>query len=155
MNLSPLFTWRSAIVDARVAPTTKLVALCLSLHMNERGGSCFPSQALLAWESGLTARSVREHLGILEGEGWIVRTKQAGRVDLYEATTPEGGSGVPRNGGSGGAERGSGESGTVVPTEDVIRTSSNKSGCTHKNCEGLKRCRYDDVKAVPMPKAAA
>jgi len=45
-RFSPLFTWRSAIAESHLPPTTKLVAVMLSLHMNERGGSCFAPRLL-------------------------------------------------------------------------------------------------------------
>ena len=154
MNLSPLFTWRSAICDSDLQPTTRHVALVLSLHMNERGGSCFPSQPTLAKETGLTDRAVREHLLILNAKGWIERKKQPGRVDMYEATTPEAGSGVPRqevphprNVVPDTPERGS--------AEDVKNSSFNKGLCTHKNCKGKSECQYDLSDGVPMPKVAA
>jgi hypothetical protein len=70
-DFAPLFTWRSAICDSGLAPTTRLVALVLSLHMNERGGSCWPSQVTLSAESGLSVRAIREHLNVLEDGGWL------------------------------------------------------------------------------------
>ncbi len=87
-SLSPLFTWRSAVVESDLPPTSKLVALALSLHMNERGGSCFPSQATLGRETSLHPRTVREHLAELEQAGWIERTKRAGTSDLVTAIDP-------------------------------------------------------------------
>lgn len=95
-NLSPLFTWRSAVAESELPPTSKLVAFALSLHMNERGESCFPSQPTLARETSLSERAVREHLLSLLREGWIEREKRPGRSDLYVSTTPAGGSGVPQ-----------------------------------------------------------
>ena len=47
-QLSALFTWRSAICESGLPPTARHVALTLSLHMNERGGSAFPGATLLA-----------------------------------------------------------------------------------------------------------
>lgn len=95
-NLSPLFTWRSAIAESDLAPTSKLVAFALSLHMNERGESCFPSQTTLAKETSLGERTVRYHLLFLERLGWIVREKRRGRSDLYSTTTPAAAAGVPQ-----------------------------------------------------------
>jgi hypothetical protein len=73
--LKPLFTWRSAIASKHgpKSPTTRHVLLTLGLHMNERGGSCFPSVDTLVGETGLTKRSVCTHLEIAERDGWIRR----------------------------------------------------------------------------------
>lgn len=95
-RLSPLFTWRSAIVDSDLPSTTKLAALCLSLHMNERGGSCFPSLETLAKESSLGVSSIKRSLKLLDERGWLLR-KPGGRADkpggrgrttAYTATIP-------------------------------------------------------------------
>lgn len=71
--LRPLFTWRSAVASKHGPsnPTTRHVLLTLALHMNEKGGSCFPSIDLLVEESGLSRRAVIDHLGTAEREGWI------------------------------------------------------------------------------------
>ena len=95
-TLSPLFTWRGAIAspDSKLDPTTRLVALTLSLHMNERGGSAFPGAPLLAEETGLSERSVRDHLKILVGSGWLDQTEKGGqkgerrRANAYRACVP-------------------------------------------------------------------
>lgn len=93
-DFKPLFTWRSAICDSDLPPTTRLVALTLSLHMNERGGSCFPSAAQLAQETGLGVSTVREHRKTLERTGWLACVERGGirgkarRASAYEATTP-------------------------------------------------------------------
>jgi hypothetical protein len=71
-HLRPLFTWRSAIVESDLPPTARHVALTLALHMNERGGSCFPSQATLASETGLHPRTVKRSLQAGWSAGWSV-----------------------------------------------------------------------------------
>lgn len=95
-ELSPLFTWRSAIVDSGLPPTSRHVALTLSLHMNERGGSCFPSLETLTEETGLSKASVVTHLKVLEDCGWLTKEKGGGRrkdgrgiSSTYTATIPE------------------------------------------------------------------
>lgn len=72
-KLSPLFTWRSAIAsgESELEPSSRLVALVLSLHMNERGGSCFPSINTISKESGLDRKTVIRHLAALEERGWL------------------------------------------------------------------------------------
>lgn len=93
--MSPLFTWRSAIAASELAPSHRLVALTLSLHMNERGGSAFPSRATLALETGLSPRSVSRILRSLVGDGWLtveVRFDARGRQtsSRYVAAVPAG-----------------------------------------------------------------
>lgn len=69
--LSPLFTWRGAIADSSLPPNARLVALTLSLHMNERGGSAYPSVARLVSETGLSRRAVQRALRVLEESGYL------------------------------------------------------------------------------------
>jgi hypothetical protein len=99
-RLSPLFSWRSSICDSDLEPTARHVALTLSLHMNERGGSAFPSAPTLARETGLHERTVRTHLNELVQLGWLARELRPGRVSVYSAAipdlpTPGAGPGVP------------------------------------------------------------
>ena len=90
-NLSPLFSWRGAIVTSDLAGPTRFVALVLSLHMNEAGGSCFPSQETLGKECALSPRQVRHHLSVLRDEGWLnihYRNSPGGRKAFYDAEVP-------------------------------------------------------------------
>jgi hypothetical protein len=88
---SPLFTWRGAICDSGLPPTLRHVALTLSLHMNERGGSCFPAVPTIARESGLGETTVRRSLRRLEDAGWLVVRVGGGRFSsTYTATIPDG-----------------------------------------------------------------
>lgn len=95
-TLRPLFTWRSAVVESDLSPTTRHVLLTLSLHMNERGGSCFPSTRLLARETGLSRRSVETHLGAAVEASWLDRQQREKRSDgrftgyTYRAVVPRG-----------------------------------------------------------------
>jgi len=84
-RLRPLFGWRSALCDSDLPPTTRHVALTLSLHMNERGGSAFPAIATLARETGLSESTVREHLHQLRDTGWL-SAGERGRPGLYHGT---------------------------------------------------------------------
>jgi hypothetical protein len=93
-DLSPLFTWRLAIAskDSDLPPTVRLAAHTLALHMNTDGGSCFPSIATLAAESGLSERSVQKAIRHLEDAGWL-RVRLGGsprggrrRANTYQAT---------------------------------------------------------------------
>lgn len=92
-TLSPLFTWRGAIASpqSQLHPTTRLVAFAMSLHMNEKGGSAYPTQQQLSDETGLHKQTVREHLAILRDQGWLVPLNHASRGKAVEwaATIPE------------------------------------------------------------------
>ena len=89
----PLFTWRSAIVTSDLTAHERLVALVLSLHMSERGNSCWPSIDTTAEEAGLSYQGTKKILRRLDQLGWIKRTiKRRGtgrgtRV-FYEAVIP-------------------------------------------------------------------
>jgi hypothetical protein len=105
--LAPVITWRSQLVQGSDCSTCKLVALALSLYMNERGGSAFPSMAMLAADCSLTHRAVRKHLNEhLHPQGWLILVERGGqkglrrRANEWQASTPELGSAVggrPRN----------------------------------------------------------
>jgi hypothetical protein len=95
-KIQPLFTWRSAISSAAgpKSSTTRHVLLALSLYMNEKGESCFPSGLTIATDTGLTERAVRKHLKIASESGWIEISKHglAGQNwarNEYKATIPK------------------------------------------------------------------
>lgn len=90
VELKPLFTWRSAIADSDLEPKSRHVALTISLHMNERGGSCFPSLETLAGETGLNKRQVSDGIKDLETSGYLKVTRGGGRgkPNRYEAIIP-------------------------------------------------------------------
>ena len=126
--LSPLFTWRSAIASEHGPKdsTTRHVLLTLSLHMNEKGGSCYPSTRTLADETGLTRRTVEKHLAKAHKQGWLSKKRhglsgQRWKRNEYAAQIPkearrklekerkkggEGDSPRPRKGGESHAEGG-------------------------------------------------
>jgi hypothetical protein len=85
-----LFDWRTAVVEADLPPTTKLVALVLSLHMNRAGESCFPGLALLQRQTSLSRSAVQEHVRALALSNWLERRQQPGRgyATEYVATFP-------------------------------------------------------------------
>lgn len=95
-RILPLLTWRSAICDSGMAPTTRHVALTLSLYMNERGGSAHPGAVKLAGDTGYSERTVRDHLAILTAEGWLALVEEGGLkghkriANEYRATIPDG-----------------------------------------------------------------
>lgn len=93
-TLSPLFTWRSAIVESELSRHARHVALTLTLHMNERGASCFPTLDELQHETSKGRATIIEALRELEAGGWLFveRKERPGRghKNHYTATFPEG-----------------------------------------------------------------
>lgn len=88
--LSPLLSWRGAVCSAAsgLTPAERLVALVLSLHMNERGGSAFPSLKRLERESGYDRRHVIRLLQGLVKAGWLTATKREFQPTIYQARIP-------------------------------------------------------------------
>jgi hypothetical protein len=93
--LPPIIKWRNAVLGKMgpPSPTTRLVLLALSHHMNQQGGSCFPSQRLLARETRLSLRAVCRHIQIAAAEKWILITIGMGyakgwRKFEYQAAVP-------------------------------------------------------------------
>jgi hypothetical protein len=90
-----LFEWRKAIVsEYGPKPTTRLVLLVLSLHMDKEGDRCFPSTKALERETGLSERSVCTHLIMAEKTGWIKKevcglSGQGWKRHKYIASIPE------------------------------------------------------------------
>ncbi len=87
--------WRDAIASEHgpSESTTRLVLLVLSLYMNSRRSSCFPSQPTIALRAGLGERSVREHLKLAQADRWIAiqhKSRPGGKrsVREYVATIP-------------------------------------------------------------------
>lgn len=58
--------------DGRITGTRKLVLLALANRADEYG-LCWPSQGLLAGESGISVRALSDHLKTLESDGFIRR----------------------------------------------------------------------------------
>lgn len=75
-KLQSLFTWRSAIASNGGPPnsTVRHILLTLGLHMNEKGGSCFPSIKTVSIETGLSERCVCSKLKDAEKDGWIIKS---------------------------------------------------------------------------------
>lgn len=72
------WNWRELLAseDSHLPPTTRLVLLTLSLHMNVHGANAWPSQELLAKRTGLSERAIREHLAIAQKQDWIQITQR-------------------------------------------------------------------------------
>lgn len=87
--MSVLFDWRRAVLDSELPAPCRHVLLTLSMHMDESGGSCWPSTETLARESGLHRATVIRHLATAECAGWFERKASRGRTsNVYQATQP-------------------------------------------------------------------
>ena len=100
-KLAPVITWRTTLVTSVDCSTCKLVGLVLSLYMNERGGSAFPSIPTLSADASLSERAVRKHLNEhLHAQGWLTLIERGGlkdghgRANHWQASTPAPDAGV-------------------------------------------------------------
>lgn len=94
-SIKPLFTWRSAVASERGPDdsTVRFVLLTLSLHMNEKGESCFPSLSQLAEETNLARATVSRKLKRARELGWIDRktfTRNGQHRREYRPQVPRG-----------------------------------------------------------------
>lgn len=93
-RIQPVLTWRGAIMDSDLAATTRYVALALSLYMGDRGDSAHPGPTRLSKDMAVSLRTVKEHLGILVDQGWLVIVEKGGcrgerrRANDYRAAVP-------------------------------------------------------------------
>lgn len=71
-----VWSWRAAILKAKLEPTTKLVLLALSTYMNDHGGGCYPSITTIAAACSLSERAVTKHLVKAINAGFILKTKR-------------------------------------------------------------------------------
>lgn len=90
-----LFEWRRLIASKNgpPSPTTRHLLLTASLHMDEKGESCFPSTRTIAEETGLSERSVICHLAMAVATQWLVKeirglSGQCWRRHEYKARIP-------------------------------------------------------------------
>jgi hypothetical protein len=87
-RVNPLYSWRGSVAKSDLPSTSRLVAFALLIWVNEGTVSAWPSQKSLASACGLTERSVREHLGVLEEHGWLVCKKREGKTDIWTLSDP-------------------------------------------------------------------
>ena len=92
----PLFSWRHAILESDLSPTTRHVLLTLSCHMSDAGDSCFPTVDRLAWETGLSRKAVCTHISKAKEAGYLVVDihgfgGQRWRRHEYMVAVPKGG----------------------------------------------------------------
>lgn len=120
--------WALAQSDLK-DPTARHVLLCLANYANKEGRGAFPSASSLSEDTGLSVRTVKYKLDLLEKEGYIKRGNQAiaaayidrqdRRPIVYDMATDRGAPAAP------GCERGASEdaSGCNPQQSDVQLTT--------------------------------
>jgi hypothetical protein len=90
------WNWRMIVgsPNGPAGSATRLTGHTLALHMHPDGEGAYPSQATIAAESGLSERSVRTHIRLLERGHWLriyqkSRPGKAWFVHEYVATIPQ------------------------------------------------------------------
>lgn len=91
--MAAFFSWQHAIRSSKLESTTKLVCYTIWSHMASDGTGCFPSYALIAEESGLSRRSVIEHVQKAAQAGFLQvdsRQRENGSAtsNIYRPTMP-------------------------------------------------------------------
>jgi DNA-binding MarR family transcriptional regulator len=127
-SITQRYSWRAAIAsrESGLSPTCRLVALALSLHMSEKGDSCFPSVSTQAGETGLSERSVYRSIAELEERGWLVRDSGGGRQsNHYVAVIPDSGAGVSSQPDTSPLTESQGTPTTVSPEYDIEQDIEN------------------------------
>ena len=68
---SILFRWRWEIMRSDLPAPARHIAHTLGFHMDLEGAGCQVGKARLIGETGLSERTVKTHLRLLEAEAWI------------------------------------------------------------------------------------
>lgn len=94
MSKNRAWTWRHAITQSSLAPTTRLVLLTISCFMNDTGDGCYPTTKQLAGATGLSERAVCEHISKATDAGWLTVSVhgfkgQKWKNHQYQAAWPE------------------------------------------------------------------
>lgn len=75
-------------IDPKVPPSTKAVYLALSAHARAKTGKCWPSQKLLAAETGLSVPTVKRAVAQLRELGIIQSSQIHHQRTIYNLTPP-------------------------------------------------------------------
>ncbi|RWE44208.1 MAG: helix-turn-helix domain-containing protein [Mesorhizobium sp.] len=94
--MSRYFSWQHAIIKSQLEPTTRHVCLTIGCHMAADGSGCFPSYQHIADETGLSRRSVIEHVAKAAEAGYLAvdarqRDNGSATSNIYYPTMPGGG----------------------------------------------------------------
>lgn len=66
-----VFSWREAVQNSKLQPTTKLVLFNLSFYMDSKGAGCYPTIETQANDTGLSIRAISKHLKLAREAGFI------------------------------------------------------------------------------------
>jgi hypothetical protein len=132
--------------DPDLTPLAKIVAWLLAKHADNATGRCYPSQALLAKESGSSVSGVRKATDALEAAGWISCVPGRGRTSsYYRLVVPE----CPEKGGQ------------TAPSGAGRATSSGQAdrpergmGTTQRTSPRTSTALNDDLRAVDPERPA-
>jgi hypothetical protein len=88
------FTWRVAIKNSGLEPTTRLVLFNLSTYINEEGEGAFPSIGRQAKDTGLSERTIYREIQKAEAAGFLLKGKFRMGADkreknMYKAICPK------------------------------------------------------------------
>jgi len=91
----PAWTWRHAILEAKLPATTKHVLLTISCFMNDVGEGCYRTTKELAQFTGLSERAVCTHVENAVKLGWLKKSQHGFRGQKwkrheYEPLWPKG-----------------------------------------------------------------
>ena len=94
MSRNRAWTWRHAITQSNLAPTTRLVLLTISCFMNDTGDGCYPTTKQLSEATGLSERAVCTHIDMAKQAGWLSVSVhgfkgQKWKNHQYQAAWPE------------------------------------------------------------------
>jgi len=78
------WTWRHAILESDLKPTTRHVLLTISCHMNDVGEGCYPTTKDLQCETGLSERAVCEHINLAVAAGWLKKFQHGFRGQKWK-----------------------------------------------------------------------
>lgn len=87
-TISPRWAWERAILASSLPPTTRHCLLTLATYVNMQG-EAWPPIARLALDTGLSTRTIIEHLAVAISAGWVHKLK-LGRSNRYLIDIPRG-----------------------------------------------------------------
>ena len=66
-----LSSWRHAILQSGLPPTTRYVLLAISCHVTDAGETCVPALDELVAQTGLDNNTVLHQIRIAKTAGWL------------------------------------------------------------------------------------
>lgn len=77
---NPKFEWQSAFIASGLTGNTGFIGLLMSTFDNGDGNGFFITEKRITEMTGLSERSVRDHIGKLRSTGWVERVRTGRRV---------------------------------------------------------------------------